>query len=342
MNTKNRLLEIDVLRGIAAIGVVLFHYTTRYSQKYGHSDSVLMYFPQGYHGVELFFIISGFVIFLSLERIKSGFDFIVGRFSRLYPAYWTCLILTYAIVNIAELPNYKISWNAFLINFSMFQLFFKVPNVDGVYWTLGIELCFYLIMFILYQTRLLKYIYHISIIWLILMAITIFLEKQGIISIETRIGALLLLKYGSSIFANLFLIGMMFYKIYKEGVSREKYSIIAGCILIFKFQYSWAETVFIICCTLIFHLILHNKMRFLNQKPLLFMGTISYSLYLIHQNIGYAIIHTCYQIGINPNISICIALLVTILLATIITFQIEKPMMQLIKEQYKVRMLSKR
>ncbi|MEH2245323.1 acyltransferase family protein [Nostoc sp.] len=335
MNTKKRLLEIDVLRGVAAISVVLFHYTTRYSQKFGHSNDVLIYFPQGYYGVELFFIISGFVIFMSLEKITSGSEFIIGRFSRLYPAYWTCLILTYAIVNITGLPNYTISWDVAIINLSMFQVFFNVSNVDGVYWTLGLELCFYIIMFILYQTRLLKYINQISIIWLILMALTIILEKQANIFIEYRIGLLFFIKSNSIIFANLFIIGMMFYKQYKKGLSLKEYCIITACIFIYQLQHYWTETLLIICFTGLLHLIIDNKMSFIIQKPLLFMGTISYSLYLIHQNVGYVIINKLYKFGINPNISICIALTISILLAAIITFKIEKPMMRLIKEQYK-------
>ncbi|MEH2281801.1 MAG: acyltransferase [Nostoc sp.] len=328
-------MEIDVLRGVAAISVVLFHYTTRYSQKFGHSNDLLIYFPEGYHGVELFFIISGFVIFMSLDKIKSGSEFIIGRFSRLYPAYWTCLILTYAIVNITGLPNYTVSWDVAIINLSMFQVFFNVRNVDGVYWTLAIELCFYIIMFILYQTRLLKYIDQLSIIWLILMALTIILEKQSNIFIESRIGLLFFLKSESIIFANLFIIGIMFYKQYKKGFSIKEHCIITACILIYKLQHSWLETLLIIFFTILLHLIIHNKMNFIIQKPLVFMGTISYSLYLIHQNVGYVIINTCYKFGINPNISICITLTISILLAAIITFKIEKPMMLFIKEQYK-------
>ncbi|MBE8985831.1 acyltransferase family protein [Nostoc sp. LEGE 12450] len=332
MNTKKRLLEIDVLRGVAAIGVILFHYTTRYNQKYGHSDDVLMYLPQGFYGVELFFIISGFVIFTSLDKIKSGSEFVIGRFSRLYPAYWTCLILTYTIVNIAGLPNYTISWDVAIINLSMFQVFFNVPNVDGVYWTLEIELCFYIIMFVLYQTKLLKYIYQISIIWLILMVLTIILEKQGNIIIESRIGILLFLKSQKIIFANLFLIGIMFYKKYQKGLSIKEYFIITACILVYKLQHYWSETLLIIFFAVLFHLIIDNKMSFIIQKPLLFMGNISYSLYLIHQNVGYVIINHFYKFGINPNISICVALIISILLAAIITFKIEKPIMRFIKK----------
>ena len=88
-------MELDALRGIAAFSVVLFHYTARYDSIYGHSNRLLFKFNYGHLGVNLFFIISGFVIFMTLDRTKSVIDFVVARFSRLYPAYWTALALTF-------------------------------------------------------------------------------------------------------------------------------------------------------------------------------------------------------------------------------------------------------
>jgi peptidoglycan/LPS O-acetylase OafA/YrhL len=80
-----RLLELDVFRGLAALAVVLFHYTTVYERTYDHHDEMLFDFSLGHYGVQLFFIISGFVIFMTLNRTKSALDFVVSRFSRLYP-----------------------------------------------------------------------------------------------------------------------------------------------------------------------------------------------------------------------------------------------------------------
>lgn len=83
---KKRLIELDALRGIAALSVVIYHYTTRYNSLYGH-DSFLdnNYFHYCSQGVQLFFMISGFVIFLTLNHIKKPMDFVISRFSRLYP-----------------------------------------------------------------------------------------------------------------------------------------------------------------------------------------------------------------------------------------------------------------
>ncbi len=348
MGKSPRLLELDVFRGIAALGVVLYHYTIQYNKSYGHSPEVLISFPFGTYGIELFFMISGFVIFMSLEKTQRGIDFVVGRFSRLYPAYWVAVFLTFTIVTVANLPInqvdgnglLKLTWFEALVNLTMLQGFFNVPNVDGAYWTLAVELSFYIIMFAIYKAKLLKHIDTIAIGWLLLLVVSIVLEKQFAIFLDPRITTFFLLgRPHLSVYANLFIVGMMFYKIYSEGYSIKKYAIILGCLLVYKLQHYGWETAILIALIIIFHLMLRGKLAFINQKPLLFFGTISYTLYLVHQNIGYVIIRALYEFGINPNTSIFIALVSSIFLASTITFLVERPMMRLIRELYKTRIL---
>lgn len=54
-----RILELDALRGLAALAVVLFHYTTRYDQLFGYSEPLAVNVSWGHYGVDLFFMISG-------------------------------------------------------------------------------------------------------------------------------------------------------------------------------------------------------------------------------------------------------------------------------------------
>lgn len=84
----DRLVEVDALRGVAALAVVLFHYTTRFTDLFQPGVPPAVSFPGGHYGVNLFFIISGFVIFMTLEKTARPLDFVVSRFSRLFPAYW--------------------------------------------------------------------------------------------------------------------------------------------------------------------------------------------------------------------------------------------------------------
>ena len=331
-------MELDALRGLAALGVMEYHYTTWYAQIYGHSSEVLINFPKGKYGLELFFIISGFVIFMTLEKTKSSSDFLIGRFSRLFPAYWAAIFLTFFVVSITGLPGLSVKPYEALINLTMLQGFFNVPHVDNVYWTLELELSFYIIMFILYKFKLLKNIEKITMGWLLLLTLNIALRHYFGFQVDGRVETLLLLNN-----ANVFIIGLMFYRIYKEGASISRYGIIVSSLLIFKLEYSggglksfhsWAEVLIVAFFVILFQLIMNGKLKFICLRAFLFAGTISYSLYLIHQNIGYVIIRDLYKLNVNPNVSIFIAIVVSITLASMITFLIEKPMMRFIKEKY--------
>src|SRR5688572_13967921 len=99
-----RYKELDSLRGIAALCVVLFHFTFGYDNGLKILEEGKFYFTYGYLGVHLFFLISGFVILMTLEKTKSSADFFVSRFSRLYPAYWTAIILTVLFTTLLAVP----------------------------------------------------------------------------------------------------------------------------------------------------------------------------------------------------------------------------------------------
>src|SRR6185437_9271256 len=84
---KQRFLELDAMRGIAALMVTFAHFHVGSSVV-----ETLGYYGQ--FGVQLFFILSGFVIFQTLLFCKGPLDFIYLRFSRLYPAYWASILIT--------------------------------------------------------------------------------------------------------------------------------------------------------------------------------------------------------------------------------------------------------
>ena len=143
---KFRLEELDVFRGVAAFIVVLYHYTTRFQEKYVHTDELLFEVPLKYFGVDFFFVVSGFVIFMTINRTTKSMDFIVSRFSRLFPAYWLAIILTTIVMLTFGLPDKTLSLTQVLVNFTMLQEFLNVEPVDSVYWTLTRELIFYVLV----------------------------------------------------------------------------------------------------------------------------------------------------------------------------------------------------
>ena len=102
-----RIKELDSIRGIACLMVVLFHYTTRYSISFNtQKTTALLDFKYGGLGVSLFFMISGFVIYLSINNVKDAKTFFIKRFIRLYPIFWICMLTTFTIMNLSPLEKY--------------------------------------------------------------------------------------------------------------------------------------------------------------------------------------------------------------------------------------------
>lgn len=326
---KQRYTELDAIRGIAALMVVFFHYTIRYGEIYGYSVAPAFTFEIGRYGVQLFFIVSGFVIFLTLDKTTHAVDFIVSRFSRLYPAYWVAVILTFTIVSLFSLPGADVGIRSAVINLTMIQQFIKVPHVDGVYWTLLVELSFYTIMYVLFVTKLIRKIEIISILWLFVIMAAEYLETYQFVQIPGYIKFILMLKYG-----NLFIAGIMFYKLMCNS-RLLNYMII---LLALAVEYFIApDLIYLIAIYFgVFFFFVKGYLKFLSAKPLVFLGAISYSLYLIHQNIGYVVIRHLDAYGISGEFSIIVVpLMVSILLASLIQRYIEQPSLVKIRKIWK-------
>lgn len=90
----DRLPELNWIRGIAALLVVLYHYTTRYQDVFGQSEDFAVTFPWGCGAVNVFFLLSGFLSAMTLREDTRVLDYLKKRAVRLYPAYWACLLLT--------------------------------------------------------------------------------------------------------------------------------------------------------------------------------------------------------------------------------------------------------
>ncbi|AGH73278.1 acyltransferase [Edwardsiella piscicida C07-087] len=143
------IYSIQYLRGVAALLVVLYHMRGMISFPVGNIPNLGDFlFAQGYFGVDLFFIISGFVIVLSTEKDKSAKSFVIKRIFRIYPLYLFCLcaalLFTQGGYSTSELLR------AFLLiqnNYSESAPWFGY-SILSVAWTLSYEFLFYAIFFI--------------------------------------------------------------------------------------------------------------------------------------------------------------------------------------------------
>ena len=328
-----RLVQLDALRGIAILMVMGFHYTARYQAIYGHPQHLDFYFPLGRYGVQLFFIISGFVIYLTLGKTKNWKDFVISRFSRLYPVYWVSVIITSGVIWTFSLPGREPSLFSMMVNMSMIQDWFSIPHVDGVYWTLSLELSFYLIMLFVFILDRLERIEVICIRWILFILLARGCEEYFSFQILPVIKILLILDY-----ANLFIIGIMFYRRYVQKSHWGAIVIIFASLLLEFILHGYESG--IICslfAAMVNMAIFRNKIAdiIFSAKPLIFIGSISYSLYLLHQNIGYVMLRYLYSLEVKPVAAIPIVYLIVLGLAVLLNLLIEVPAREGIRRAWK-------
>jgi peptidoglycan/LPS O-acetylase OafA/YrhL len=112
-----------------------------------HTEPMIVTQPWGNFGVELFFVISGYVIFMTVDRTPTPWGFFVSRFSRLWPAFITCAALTASATALltSDLRLHS-SIVDVIVSATMLQHFFWGPDVDPAYWSLAYEIAFYALL----------------------------------------------------------------------------------------------------------------------------------------------------------------------------------------------------
>ena len=148
--SKLHLDWLDYARFVAALSVVFFYYLANGPRN--GKLSTFSGFPgltsaaeYGYLGVDLFFMISGFVIMFSAHN-STAQRFLVSRVIRLWPAFAVCMTITALVRALWGGPGMEVSVLQYLANLTMLPKKFGHANMDGVYWTLALEIYFYAIV----------------------------------------------------------------------------------------------------------------------------------------------------------------------------------------------------
>jgi peptidoglycan/LPS O-acetylase OafA/YrhL len=319
MSTEVRRAEIDGLRGFAILLVVLFHYGARWPDLYPYQDSYANNFivRHGFLGVELFFMISGYVIFMTLDNSRSLLQFLHKRWARLFPAMAiaTMLILASAPLfperprGMPQLSD-ALPGLAFIDPYWLSILFkTRFNDIEASFWSLYVEVRFYILFGCLY--------FYIGRGKSIAILAAIAAAYISLDLIHARLAP------GSSLVANLsyvvgdalvgkflpwFLIGMLAYL--KQGsangmrinaaialisipalmlIRHGPLAAAIGAALIFLFlAVAWGSRL---------------KWIFLG-RGLGFFGMLSYPLYLIHENAGVSIIAQAGRLSWLPSIAL--------------------------------------
>jgi peptidoglycan/LPS O-acetylase OafA/YrhL len=328
--TKARVYEIDLLRFLAALAIVLFHYSYR-----GHAadDLTAMSYPAlapvfkyGYLGVELFFMISGFVILMTAANRSLG-EFVIARMVRLYPAFWTCCTITFLVTLAIGEPPHSASLVRYLANMTMLSGFVGVVSIDGAYWSLFVELQFYVLAALLVGSR--RTHRPEPFLWLWLFASAAFAIYP--------VGAsysLLIAEYSA-----FFIAGAACFLIWSQGLSLARLTLVVcswGLALFqsaqklqsFERHFNTTFDIFVVegMITLFFTVMLLIALRrtaFASHKEWVVLGAISYPLYLLHQNVGYMVFNMVHQ-AVNTHVLFWGMIAVAIVGAYLVHVLVEK------------------
>jgi peptidoglycan/LPS O-acetylase OafA/YrhL len=345
-----RLQFLDGLRGIAILLVLFFHaYSNDWINELPYRDQYdhITLFHFGRYGVQLFFIISGFVIAMTLEKCKSFWDFMYRRWLRLFPAMLvgSVLILITAPLFTARpygAPSVQDALpGLMLIEPEFFRLFFDQKILEGSFWTLFVEMKFYILAGILYFTIGSKKMIAVLIVMFLSSIVFEFATPHLSANVVEAITTLLhYLNYGHY---GWFAAGALFYQYYRSKDMRYWF---AGLViaLIAARCLGGLPTKSMIYATILvalfaFSMFNQTVQKILSNKVLVFFGFISYPLYLVHEQAMVSMINQLHQLNAAiPGYALAILpILIIVLVSWIIAKYLEPRTRTWIKRLFSVK-----
>ncbi|MDX3236776.1 acyltransferase [Streptomyces sp. ME03-5709C] len=340
-----RLYALDALRVVAALSVLVFHFTgidaaTKANWGVNPRELFPWLFPvttYGSYGVQLFFIISGFVICLSAWDRTPG-QFVRARFLRLFPAYWFSIVV--GVLVWRGLPDGQRkapSISDSLTNVTMLQVPLQARHVVGSYWTLWVELTFYLI-FLVVLWKGLDYMRVSVFCWVWLLAGVLVQQDQHI----PLVGI-----FAQPLNTALFVSGIAMYLMYRFGPNLMLWGLLGASWLVMqsdliqhadglrKEGYDRSPYVALALVTVFYLLVLAvalRKLAWVRWKWLATAGALVYPLYLLHEELGWALIRELYgHLGAWATLGVTTAAL--IVLSWLVHRFVERPAQRWLRDR---------
>lgn len=313
----NKRIEIlDSLRALAALSVCLYHFVCT-TIGYITNESVLTVFENGKYGVQMFFVISGFVIPLSMYNGNYKFSkasvFLFKRLSRLEPPYLFSILLALGVLFLRSqlgmsIDHQTLSFKQICAHFMYLVPFFDdVKWLNQVYWTLAIEFQYYFLMIFAYLLLISDKLP------LRLLAYSLFLGGGLTHSNE-------LLPHWLPVF----LVGIALFLRHVKRISELEFL----CLMIPTFFvlfsiYPLPSVVFVLFTLLAIIFFTHRKIPLADS-----LGKASYSIYLVHPIIGASVInvlsHT-FTANYQKPLVIVFGVLVTLIFSWLMYIFVERP-----------------
>jgi peptidoglycan/LPS O-acetylase OafA/YrhL len=286
-NGVPRLHSIQALRGIAAFAVMAFHLTAGDSIFMAKLPALGVLFIHGDLGVWMFFTISGFVIPHAMQAIdyrvdRDGLRFFLRRVVRLEPPYAVSVFIAIAASYAATLsPAYRgaaphVDLTTFLVQFFYAGPWFDRPWINVVAWTLAIEFQYYILMLFIAPLLLSRSKFSITAFFALAFASAVMITEPRAVFL----------------YLPLFAPGFAAFLLYRRTINSVGFlALLAACCLVNFYQRGLPEMIMTGVSALLILVPLRRPLPILGA-----LGTISYSLYLVHLPIGQRIINLTMRV----------------------------------------------
>lgn len=311
---SRRIAYLDGHRGLAIVSVVLFHAYARWPDLVPYGDQYKPLFKFGWLGVQLFFLISGFVIFMTLEKCFSVREFLFRRWLRLFPAMLVCSLLIFFSGSLFQERPFGPPTIAGMLPGLLFiePSWFKhafdlhVMPIEGVFWSLYVEFKFYVIASLLYfrigRARLISLLFALNAFAFLVHALVQHYPGTITISLDKIAYALSLEHFGW------FAAGASAYCFVRTNDNRWFVASIAlatySAVVLRLGDVPNTVAALLVAAFFLASLVIDLLKKLLENQAIQFLGFISYPLYLLHENIMVASIIKLDRVGAAvPQIS---------------------------------------
>ncbi|MEV6689753.1 acyltransferase [Streptomyces sp. NPDC051130] len=334
--TGPRLRVLDGLRIVAAVAVLFHHYTREALWGRDAFGWLTTFGRYSWLGVELFFMISGFVICMSAWGRPLG-GYLRSRVVRLGPAYWFCVLLTTAVLLVDGEPSGGSGpgLGQVLTNLTMFQTALERDHLDMSYWTLWSEVRFYLLFAVVAWTGL-TYRKVMNFCWIWTVA-SLLAPTSGLPVLDTL---------ANPVYSPLFVSGICFYLIRREGPrAGEPWALVGFSWLLMQRwlddivhwntvkgdRLSWGACLAVMsACYLVMAAVALRWLDRIDWRWLPVGGAMSYPLYLLHQQIGITLLRRWHR-DVEPWTLLLSAVAVILAAAWLIQRYVERPSARLLR-----------
>ncbi|MGP3982082.1 acyltransferase family protein [Streptomyces sp. KR80] len=341
-----RLRALDGLRLIAALMVAFYHFGGRdgeIGQAWGTSPArqfptASQLFAYGCLGVQIFFVISGFVICMSGwgRPLRS---FFASRVSRLFPAYWVAIILVTAVFALPGVVYEAVSPSDMLVNLTMLQQPLGVDRVLGVCWTLWAELRFYALfaLFVVLPGASRQRIVLFCAVWTLTAAVA---ESAD----QPLLDIVLMPEY-----APYFIGGIGLYLVHRDRRDTTAWGIVAAGWLLgqhyavdrlwhppnpdfFSFRPSLGIVVVVTVGFVAVGAIALGHLQWANWRWLTVAGALTYPFYLVHEHLGWVAVWVLHRsFGLPSWATLAGAVFAMLVVAWLLYRYVETPLTPRIK-----------